>query len=110
MKALFKKELDKVYDPNAPEDDIRERVEEMERMREHVFNETDTNHDQLISYQEFLDYTRRPEYQKDEGWDSIDNANQPLYSQDEYKQYVQQHEAEIRRMMDQGLVSSQLSL
>ncbi len=34
---LFNKELDKVYDPNAPEDDMREREEEMERMREHVF-------------------------------------------------------------------------
>jgi len=49
VKALFKKELDKMYDPNAPEDDLRERFEEMERMREHVFNETDTNRDQLIS-------------------------------------------------------------
>ena len=49
VKALFKKELDKMYDPNAPEDDIRERYEEMERMREHVFNETDTNKDQLIT-------------------------------------------------------------
>ena len=37
VKALFKKELDKTYDPNAPEDDMREREEEMERMREHVF-------------------------------------------------------------------------
>jgi len=49
VKALFAKELDKVYDPNAPEDDMAERYEEMERMREHVFNETDTNRDYLIS-------------------------------------------------------------
>lgn len=48
VKTLFRKELDKMYDPNAPEDDIRERYEESERMREHVFNETDTNKDQLI--------------------------------------------------------------
>ena len=27
VKTLFKKELDKMYDPNAPEDDIRERYE-----------------------------------------------------------------------------------
>ena len=49
VKALFSKELDKAYDPNAPEDDMAERYEEMERMREHVFNETDTNRDYLIS-------------------------------------------------------------
>ncbi|XP_021953850.1 nucleobindin-2 isoform X3 [Folsomia candida] len=105
VKALFKKELDKMYDPNAPEDDVRERVEEMERMREHVFNETDTNRDQLISYQEFLDQTKRQEFQQDEGWDPIDpqSQNHPVYSEDEYKQYAKQHEEEIRRMMDQGL-------
>ncbi len=34
-----------MYDPNAPEDDMREREEEMERMREHVFKEADTNKD-----------------------------------------------------------------
>merc|ERR1719480_253125 len=35
VRVLFKKELDKAYDPNAPEDDMKEREEEMERMREH---------------------------------------------------------------------------
>ena len=54
VRILFKKELDKVYDPNAPEDDMREREEEMERMREHVFKESDTNKDRMISYDEFL--------------------------------------------------------
>lgn len=48
VKALFKKELDKMYDPNAPEDDLTERYEEMERMREHVFRESDSNRDNLI--------------------------------------------------------------
>lgn len=37
VKALFVKELDKVYQSNLPEDDMRERAEEMERMREHYF-------------------------------------------------------------------------
>ena len=37
VRVLFAKELEKVYDPDAPEDDMREREEEMERMREHVF-------------------------------------------------------------------------
>lgn len=50
VKALFLKELDKLYEAGAPEDDMRERAEEMERMREHVFREADTNHDNLIRY------------------------------------------------------------
>ena len=48
VKALFQKELDKMYDPNASEDDLMERYEEMERMREHVFRESDTNKDNLL--------------------------------------------------------------
>lgn len=50
VKSLFLKELDKLYSEGAPEDDIYERREEMERMREHVFNEADLNHDGLIRY------------------------------------------------------------
>jgi len=64
---LFKKELDKVYDPNAPEDDMREREEEMERMREHVFKESDVNKDRLISFEEFLTETKREEFKDDQG-------------------------------------------
>ena len=37
-----------MYQPGEPEDDMREREEEMERMREHVFKEADTNGDRLI--------------------------------------------------------------
>merc|ERR1712083_569218 len=43
VRILFKKELDKAYDPNAPEDDMKEREKEMERMREHVFKESDSD-------------------------------------------------------------------
>ena len=39
-----------MYDSNANEDDMNERLEEMERMREHVFQESDTNRDGLIRY------------------------------------------------------------
>ena len=48
VKALFLKELDKMYTPGAAEDDMRERIEELERMREHVFKEADTDKDGLI--------------------------------------------------------------
>lgn len=67
VKALFKTELDKVYQSGMPEDDMRERAEEMERMREHVFKEADTNRDHLISFEEFMDQTKRREFQQDPG-------------------------------------------
>lgn len=50
VKALFIKELNKMYEDGHPEDDIRERAEEMERMREHVFNDADLNKDGLLRY------------------------------------------------------------
>ena len=46
---------------------MREREEEMERMREHVFKESDTDKDRLISFQEFLAETKREEFEKDPG-------------------------------------------
>jgi hypothetical protein len=51
-----------------PEDDMRERFEDMARMREHVFGELDGDKDRLISMGEFLNYTASQEFQKDEGW------------------------------------------
>lgn len=62
-------QLDKVYDPDAPEDDMVERYEEMNRMREHVMKEVDKNQDRLISLEEFLESTRQSDFKKDEGWD-----------------------------------------
>ena len=72
IRVLFRKELDKVYDPNEPEDDMKEREEEMERMREHVFKESDTNKDHLISFDEFMTETKKDEFEKDPGWDTMD--------------------------------------
>lgn len=54
-----------------PEDDMRERAEEMERMREHVYKEADQNRDRLISFEEFMDQTKKKEYNQDEGWDTV---------------------------------------
>lgn len=50
VKALFMKELDKLYVQGMPHSDLMERAEEMERMREHVFLEMDRNRDRLIRY------------------------------------------------------------
>jgi len=99
VKALFVKELDKVYQQGLPEDDMRERAEEMERMREHVFKETDTNQDGLIDYQEFIVQTRKDEFQKDPGWDTVDNEK--VYTHDEYLQYQNRRDEEIRRMREE---------
>jgi len=62
-------QLDKAYDPEATEDDMVERYEEMNRMREHVMNEIDKNQDRLISLEEFLESSRQDEFKKDEGWE-----------------------------------------
>lgn len=102
VKALFKKELDKMYDPNAPEDDIMERYEEMERMREHVFRESDSNKDNLISFKEFVDQTKRSDFEQDKGWEGLDE--QELYSQQEYEEYERQRREEIQRLVESGAI------
>lgn len=103
MKALFVKELDKVYQSGLPEDDMRERVEEMERMREHVFKEADKNHDSLISLQEFIDQTKRDEFQRDPGWETVDN--QPQFTHEEYLEFERRRQEEIQRLIAQGAVN-----
>lgn len=67
MKALFIKELDKLYGPGGPNKDMHERAEEMERMREHVFKENDKNRDGLIDYQEFMLEAKKASFNQDEG-------------------------------------------
>ncbi|KAL6442269.1 hypothetical protein ACFW04_002494 [Cataglyphis niger] len=105
VKSLFLKELDKLYSEGAPEDDIYERREEMERMREHVFNEADLNHDGLISYQEFLEQTKKPEFQQDEGWQGLDE--QQIYSKEEYEVFLQRRKEEMQNMIAKGMFPSQ---
>jgi len=100
LKALFIKELDKVYKSGAPEDDIRERAEEMERMREHVFQESDTNRDGLISFQEFLAQTKRAEFQSDPEWETVDK--QPQFTHEEYLEFERRRQEEIQRLIAQG--------
>lgn len=98
------KELDKVYQSGLPEDDMRERAEEMERMREHVFREADTNHDNLISFDEFLAQTKREEFNRDPGWETVDNT--PQFTHDEYLEFERRRQEEIQRLIAQGVVSS----
>ncbi|XP_021917818.1 nucleobindin-2 isoform X3 [Zootermopsis nevadensis] len=102
VKALFLKELDKMYTPGEAEDDMRERIEELERMREHVFREADTNKDGLISYEEFLAQTQKPEFEKDAGWEGLDE--QQVYTQDEYREFERKRQEEIQRLIAQGVI------
>ncbi|XP_046603248.1 nucleobindin-2 isoform X2 [Neodiprion virginianus] len=102
VKALFLKELDKMYAEGAPEDDLRERAEEMERMREHVFNEADLNKDGLISYNEFVEQTKKPDFQQDAGWQGLDE--QQIFSQQEYEEFERRRQEDIQKLIAKGIL------
>ncbi|KAJ0183992.1 hypothetical protein K1T71_000415 [Dendrolimus kikuchii] len=102
VKALFVKELDKLYGPGGPNKDMHERAEEMERMREHVFKENDMNRDGLIDFQEFMQETQRSDFNKDEGWKPIEE-NQ-IYTQAEYENFQKRRLEEVRYLQQRGLV------
>ncbi|XP_012151927.2 nucleobindin 1 isoform X2 [Megachile rotundata] len=95
-KALFLKELDKLYVQGTSHVDLLKRAEEMERMREHVFNEIDLNKDGLISYEEFLEQTKKPDFQQDEGWQALDE--QEIYTRDEFEHFQRQKELAAQAM------------
>lgn len=48
---------------------MEERYEEMSRMREYVMKELDKDGDKLVSMDEFMQYIKSDEFNKDEGWD-----------------------------------------
>ncbi|RVE51012.1 hypothetical protein evm_004303 [Chilo suppressalis] len=104
VKALFIKELDKLYGPGGPNKDLHERAEEMERMREHVFKENDLNRDGLIDFNEFMSKTQNSDFNQDEGWKSIDE-NQ-IYSQQEYEEYEKRRLEELHYLQQRGLVDA----
>jgi len=100
VRILFKKELDKAYDPNNPEDDMKEREEEMERMREHVFKESDKDKNRMISYDEFLAETERDEFEKDPGWDTLEDES--MYSDEEFQRFEREREEQIQKLIESG--------
>ncbi|KFB35584.1 AGAP005608-PA-like protein [Anopheles sinensis] len=100
VKVLFINELNKMYQAGAPEDDMKERAEEMERMREHVFQEADMNKDGLISFEEFIEQTKRDEFQKDPEWDTVDHQQQ--YTHEEYQEFERRRQEEIQRLIAEG--------
>jgi len=90
VEAMLGNEVKKLYDDKDPHVDKHEMQEEFHRMREHIYKEIDTNHDGLISKKEFFDYSHSAEFQKDEGWKSVEEA--PVYTEEELKQYEQQRQ------------------
>ncbi|KAK6031166.1 EF hand [Ostertagia ostertagi] len=85
LEALFQKELEKVYNETDPDDDPRERMEEMYRMREHVTKQMDKNGDRLISLDEFLQDTEAQTPNKDPGWKDL--GDQQVYTDEELKEF-----------------------
>ncbi|XP_076046210.1 uncharacterized protein LOC143028263 [Oratosquilla oratoria] len=102
VKALFQKELEKMYDPTNPEDDINEKYEEMERMREHVFAESDLNRDGMISLDEFMEHVKKSDFEQDQGWQGLDE--QQIYSESEFHEYERQRQEEIKKLVMSGAI------
>jgi len=98
VEALFERELSKIYDGKNPEDDMVEKEEERSRMREHVFGEIDKDKDYLISLDEFLRGTQGDNYEKDEGWKTIDDEETQQFSEDDFKAYEKELEERERKM------------
>lgn len=86
-----------------PEADLMEKSEEMERMREHVFNEVDLNRDRLIDWEEFKRMSEQPDFEKDDGWKTIDQNE--IYTSEELKKFEEQRQQQIDQMIQNGRVS-----
>ncbi|OUC39614.1 EF hand [Trichinella nativa] len=81
LEALFQKELDRVYG----NDHAIEKEEELARLRKHVVEEMDKNHDSLISLSEFLGEEKSPDFQDNNDWSVLDPAE--AFSEDELRAY-----------------------
>ncbi|CAI9722584.1 nucleobindin-2 isoform X3 [Octopus vulgaris] len=102
VEALFTREIEKMYDPNNPEDDMKEAKEEINRMREHVFKEADTDDNHLLDEKEFERLTQREEFGKDEGWKGLDEDDE-IYSEEEMQQYEKMLREEEERLKKQQI-------
>ncbi|KAM9816770.1 nucleobindin-2a [Neosynchiropus ocellatus] len=104
LESLFTKELEKIYDPTNEEDDMVEMEEERLRMREHVMNEVDTNHDRLVSLHEFLVATKKKEFLEPDSWETLEQ-NQ-LYTDEEMREF-EEHLAQQEEDLNQKTVDLQ---
>lgn len=95
VRQLLVTEINKLYDPNNPEDDPNEMEEEFERMREHIYKEIDTDRDGLISLKEFVDYSKKPEFKNDNGWEDV--SKKEAYTKQDYEEYMKNREKMLRQ-------------
>ncbi|KAG9510537.1 Exportin-2, partial [Fragariocoptes setiger] len=105
VRQLLQTEIEKLYDPNNPEDDPNEMEEEYNRMRERVYKDIDTDKDGLISRKEFLDYSHRPEFKKDDGWEDL--SKEKHYTEKELEEFRKNHDAYQREINQYGLPNYQ---
>ncbi|EGT59283.1 hypothetical protein CAEBREN_03231 [Caenorhabditis brenneri] len=93
LESLFQLELEKMYNETNPDDDMKERAEEMYRMREHVMKQIDVNQDRMISMQEFLNdadaQNANPPKKDDEGWQDL--GEQKFYTDEELQKFEQEY-------------------
>jgi hypothetical protein len=55
-----------------------------------------------FSYEEFLNESKKAEFEKDPGWEPLDE--QQLYSEQEYEEYKRQKDKEIEKVILQRMV------
>ncbi|WP_411027260.1 EF-hand domain-containing protein, partial [Salmonella sp. s54925] len=86
LETLFVREASKIHNKSDPDFDARALDEEVQRMREHVVKQVDSDRDNFVSYDEFVGATNDKEYEKpDEGWKGIDDEKE--FTDDEFAQY-----------------------
>lgn len=61
----------------------------------------------MCSYQEFLEQTKKPNFEQDDGWQGIDE--QQIYSEQEYEAYERRRQEEIQKMVAKGMVRTHMS-
>ncbi|EFP06551.1 CRE-NUCB-1 protein [Caenorhabditis remanei] len=92
LESLFQLELEKMYNETNPDDDMKERAEEMYRMREHVMKQIDVNQDRMISMEEFLndaDNQNSNPPKQQEAWEDL--GQKKVYTDEELQQFEAQY-------------------
>ncbi|PIK58002.1 hypothetical protein BSL78_05090, partial [Apostichopus japonicus] len=113
LEALFIKEVEEIYkDTDA---DPKEKFEEIYRMREHVMKEIDTDNNKLVTLEEFLTATKKESFEKDEGWEDLQQKD--VFTEEELEEYrvmydeivkekkeklQKEHEDYLQRRKEQG--------
>src|SRR5882724_4776044 len=92
IESILLVEIQKMYSENNTEDDMNEREEEIQRMREEFMRRADINKDGLVSRNEYLSLANSPTFTRDEGYKGLDETQ--VFSEDELKKY-EKHREEV---------------